>query len=223
MKLMLNPTSKIKYNSILRDVSIGFSESASYLLVFACAFVASEPTHQSLLIALLIGSLCLAIGSGLIGYLTAKNLIHLQQKGSHILSDENAMHVEVQKKKAFLRNLDMHEEIIELTEQEVRLESEEDAALQFEDTKVEAGVISLRMSFASALGSTIVMLPFLFTDNLLQGLSISAAISLSLIAIALFIKSKLTEVSPIIGTLGNTLVIAIAGACIYFLIRWINM
>lgn len=207
----------------LRDITIGFSESASYMFVFACALVAGGLVHNMFLNVMCIAGFFLGIVYGLIGFMTAKDLIHTQKRSKDILEDGLAMQKAIEKKKAFLKNLNMTSEIIDLSENEVREESEEEASMNIAPvSSFEVMIISLRMGIAALLAAAVMIFPFLMKENLHQGFVISSSIILPLIALSLFIKSKLTGVSPWLGALGNTIITAIAGACLYFLIQWIR-
>lgn len=194
------------------------------MFIFSCALIAGGMSSNTFLYTIGAGGVFLGIVYALIGFITAKDLIETQQRSKQILSDAQAMQKAVEKKKAFLKNLNMSSDIIDLSENEVREESEDDASIDIAPASgKEVMIISLRMGLAALIAAAVVIIPFVIIEELHTALKVSSAISLVLIAVALYIKSKLTGVSPWLGSLGNTLVTAIAGLCVYLLIDWIRV
>jgi hypothetical protein len=210
-------------NSFWRDVSIGVSDSASLSIVIAAAFTAAGTPAESIFYILLTAMLIWAIVSGFIAYSTLKSLWASYQQSLRLQSDDASMQRAILQKQQFLSSLQLQDDILAATADEIREEVSADASMHWAPpTLQDARIVGIRIALTFILGGIIVILPFLLIEPTFTALMISAAIAIPVIFIMHFIKCRFTGVAPWFGSMSSTFLTALAAAGIYLLIDWIR-
>lgn len=210
-------------NTFWRDVSIGVSDSASLSVVVAAAFTAADTPAESIFYILLTAIAVWAIVSGFIAYSTLKSLWASYQQSLRLQSDDASMQRAILQKQQFLSSLQLQDDILAATADDIREEVSADASMHWSPpTLQDARIVGIRIALTFILGGIIVILPFLLIEPTFTALMISAAIAIPVIFIMHFIKCRFTGVAPWFGSMSSTFLTALAAAGIYLLIDWIR-
>lgn len=207
----------------IRDISIGFAEGASNLLIFTTAMAATGMAYTNLMTVGLLVSCLFSVITGLVTYFTLKKLRDEHEQNVLLIQNESALQSAIEEKKQFLSALGMYDDIVQASEEDIFETIEAERLLnEAPPTLQEARNAAMRMSLSTFAGTMFPLLPYYFLSEKTSTVVIAALITLPFIAIALYIKSRLTGVAPWFGSLGNTLVTACATISIWLIIRWVS-
>lgn len=212
-----------RFRNLWRDVSIGASDGASWGGVLTAALVSAgiAPVHTAL--GVLAAVVCWALVSGWIAYSTLKSLWRDYQKSIRLQSNAELMQQAIREKHHFLSELDLREEVLSLTDEEIREETSADAAMHWAPpTLREARSTGFRMGFAFLAGGLLSVLPPLCVEQVSVAYWVVICITIPTLLLMHYIKCKLTDVSPWFGSISATLLTVITATGVFMLIQWIR-
>lgn len=211
------------YKPFWRDVSIGISDGASLGLVFAAGLSAAgvQSVPIAFIVMTAVGSW--AMISGFIAYSTMKSLWTSYQKSIRLQTDEASMQQAIRQKQQYLSALQIQEDIVAATVDEIREETSADAAMHWSPpTLQEARFSGIRIALTFIVGGCIVAFPFLFFESVQTACIISASVTTPVVWVMQYMKCSLTDVAPWFGSISTTILTILAAGGIYMVIHWIR-
>jgi VIT1/CCC1 family predicted Fe2+/Mn2+ transporter len=161
---------------------------------------------------------------GLGGYLAGKTEIdHYQSELKREYKEvETVPHIEKEEVKTFFANIGLSEEMQVKAAEEIAKDKKQwvDFMMKYElgidkpDPK-RATKSALNIGLSYAAGGLVPLSPYFFVDTPVEGLKISAVLTLLCLFIFGFFKSKITGVNPLWGAIRVTLIGALAAAAAF--------
>ncbi len=218
-------------SEVLTDIVIGMSDGLT--VPFALAAGLSSVVDKTSLI-LIAGVAEIAAGSiamGLGGYLAGKTEIdhynaELKREYNEV---DNLPDVERQEVKDFFSSLGLSEEMQNLAVQEVTKDKDKwvDLMMKYElgldkpDPK-RASKSAFNIGASYVVGGLIPLSPYYFAPDAIEGLKISAVITLVCLFVFGYFKSRLTGINPLAGALRVMIIGALAAGCAFGIARLIQ-
>jgi len=218
----------LKNSETLTDIVIGMSDGLT--VPFALAAGLSGAVNSTAIIVIAgIAEICAgSIAMGLGGYLAGKTeLDHYKSELKREYDEvENLPHKEKEEVKEFFAGIGLSEEMQERATEEIAVDKEKwvDFMMKYElgltkpdPRRATKSAFNIGMSYA--VGGLVPLTPYFFLNSPLQGLKISAVITLICLFIFGWFKSNITGVNPWWGALRVTLIGALAAAAAFFVAR----
>lgn len=219
-------------SEMLRDVVIGMSDGLT--VPFALAAGLSGVVDSSTSIIVIAGIAEIAAGSiamGLGGYLAGKTeQDHYQTEEKREYDEiENLRHREIEETREFFANIGLSEKLqMEATEeisrdkkQWVDFMMKYELGLEKPDPR-RATRSALNIGISYIVGGLVPLSPYFFVNSPLQGLKLSAIVTLICLFIFGYFKSKLTGIQPLIGAIRVMLIGAAAAGAAFGIARLIE-
>ncbi|MGZ8556939.1 MAG: VIT1/CCC1 transporter family protein [Chitinophagaceae bacterium] len=214
----------LKSSDFLRDVVIGMSDGLTVPFALAAGLSGAVDSNAIIVIAGIAEVAAGSIAMGLGGYLAGKTEIdHYQSELKREYEEiEKVPEVEKEEVKSFFANIGLSEEMQEKATEEISKDKKQwvDFMMKYElgldkpDPK-RATKSALNIGLSYAAGGLVPLSPYFFVDTPVEGLKISAGVTLLCLFIFGFFKSKITGVNPWLGAMRVTLIGALAAAAAF--------
>lgn len=221
-------------SEMLRDVVIGMSDGLT--VPFALAAGLSGVAESSTSIIVIAGIAEIAAGSiamGLGGYLAGKteqDHYNTEEKREYYEVD-NLRHREIEETREFFANIGLSEKLQGEATEEISRDKKQwvDFMMKYElglerpDPK-RATRSALNIGLSYIVGGLVPLSPYFFVDSHspIQGLKLSAIVTLICLFIFGYFKSKLTGIQPFIGAIRVMLIGAVAAGAAFGIARLIE-
>src|SRR6188474_3143927 len=212
----------LKCSDLLRDVVIGMSDGLTVPFALAAGLSGAVDSANIIVIAGIAEIAAGSIAMGLGGYLAGKT--EQDHYSSEVKREyyevENLRHREIEETKEFFKNIGLSEELQDKATEEIARDKKQwvDFMMKYElglekpDPK-RATKSALNIGLSYVFGGLVPLTPYFFVDAPVEGLKISAIITILCLFIFGFFKSKTTGINPWGGALRVTLIgAAAAGA-----------
>ena len=218
----------LKNSETLTDIVIGMSDGLTVPFALA-AGLSGAVSSTGIIVIAGIAEICAgSIAMGLGGYLAGKTeLDHYKSELKREYDEvENLPHKEKEEVKEFFAGIGLSEEMQERATEEIAVDKEKwvDFMMKYElgltkpdPRRASKSAFNIGMSYA--VGGLVPLTPYFFLNSPLQGLKISAVITLICLFIFGWFKSNITGVNPWWGALRVTLIGALAAVAAFFVAR----
>ncbi|HEY4156198.1 MAG TPA: VIT1/CCC1 transporter family protein [Puia sp.] len=216
---------------VLRDVVIGMSDGLTVPFALAAGLSGAVSSTSLIIIAGLAEIAAGSIAMGLGGYLAGKTEAEhyhseLQREYDEV---EKVPEMEKQELRTFFSSLGLSREVQEQAVEEVSQDKEKWVELMM---KYELGLekpdprrakkSAFNIGFSYIVGGLIPLSPYFFVSNGIEGLKVSAVITLICLFVFGYIKSKFTGVNRWEGAMRVMIIGAIAAGCAFAIARLIQ-
>ncbi|HSU29163.1 MAG TPA: VIT1/CCC1 transporter family protein [Chitinophagaceae bacterium] len=221
---MSHQENHLKSSDALRDIVIGMSDGLTVPFALAAGLSGAVSSTGIIIIAGIAEIAAGSIAMGLGGYQAGKT------EQDHYKSELKREYEEVEKVpekekqevKDFFAGIGLSEEIQQQATDEITKDEKQwvDFMMKFElglekpDPR-RATKSALNIGISYAVGGLVPLTPYFFLSNPLDGLRVSAIVTLICLFIFGFFKSKITGVSPVWGGIRVTLIGALAAAAAF--------
>jgi len=215
----------------LTDIVIGMSDGLTVPFALAAGISGAVQGTGLIIIAGLAEIAAGSIAMGLGGYLAGKTEIdhYNSELRREYYEVEHLPQVEKQEIKDFFSSLGLSEEVQNQAVEEVTKDKDKwvDLMMKYElgldkpDPR-RARKSAFNIGFSYIVGGLIPLSPYFFVTNSIDGLKISAGITLAALFIFGYLKSKITGVNPFLGAIRVMTIGAIAAACAFGIARLIQ-
>ena len=214
----------LKSSDFLRDIVIGMSDGLTVPFALAAGLSGAVDSTNIIVIAGIAEIAAGSIAMGLGGYLAGKT--EQDHYNSELKREfyevDNMRDREVEETKEFFANIGLSEELQARATEEIALDKKQwvDFMMKYElglekpDPK-RATKSALNIGLSYVVGGLVPLTPYFFVDAPVEGLKISAIITIFCLFIFGFFKSKTTGINPWGGALRVTLIGAIAAAAAF--------
>jgi VIT1/CCC1 family predicted Fe2+/Mn2+ transporter len=215
----------------LRDIVIGMSDGLTVPFALAAGLSGAVSNTSLIIIAGLAEIAAGSIAMGLGGYLAGKTEVdHYNSEMKREYEEvETVPEIEKQELKDFFSSLGLSKEIQDQAVEEVSKDKEKWVELMMKyELGLEkpdpgrAGKSAFNIGFSYVVGGLIPLSPYFFVSNGIQGLKISAVITLICLFIFGYFKSKFTGVNKMGGAFRVMMIGAIAAGCAFAIARLIQ-
>lgn len=222
----------LQSSDLLKDIVIGMSDGLT--VPFALAAGLSGAIHNNVQLVWIAGLAEIAAGSiamGLGGYLAG------QTEQDHYKSElkneywelEHKREVEIEEVRKVFREWGLSEHTVEEATQEiikddkrwVEFMMKHELGLEEPDPK-RARKSAFNIGFSYVVGGLIPLIPYFFVSTSIEGLKISAIITLICLFIFGFFKSKMTGINPWVGAIKVMLIGAVAASVAFGIAKLIE-
>jgi VIT1/CCC1 family predicted Fe2+/Mn2+ transporter len=215
----------------IRDIVIGMSDGLTVPFALAAGLSGAVSSTSLIIIAGMAEIAAGSIAMGLGGYLAGKTEVdyynsELKREYEEV---ETVPEIEKQELKTFFSSLGLSDEIQDQAVEEVSKDKEKWVELMM---KYELGLekpnprraaqSAFNIGFAYIVGGLIPLSPYFFASNGIEGLKISAVITLVCLFVFGYFKSKFTGVNKLGGALRVMMIGAIAASCAFAIARLIE-
>lgn len=217
-----------KKNDIITDIAIGLSDGLIVPFAIASGLSSVVDSNSVIIItgiiAIVAGSLMMGVG----GYFTnKKRLSHYNQSSQQEQEEaETILQSEIEAQRKFYSNIglsrDMQEKAIEEMIKDEKVWHELIKTYELKQDKPapkKAARFAFIIAVSYAIGGLIPLSSYFFTGSPIDGLKISAIITLTCLFIFGFLKSKFTGINLWIGAFRVMLTGAIAGGAAFVIAR----
>jgi vacuolar iron transporter family protein len=221
----------LQSSDFLRDVVIGMSDGLTVPFALAAGLSGAVDSTSLIVIAGLAEVAAGSIAMGLGGYLAGKTEIdHYNSERKRESEEVDALpDVERKEVKEFFANLGLSEEIQEQAVAEMTSDKERwvefmmkyELGLSKPDAR-RARKSAFNIGLSYVVGGLIPLAPYFFVDSAMEGLKISAVVTLIALFVFGYLKSRVTGVHPLGGAIRVTLIGALAAGCAYGIARLIE-
>ena len=218
----------LRNSDFLTDIVIGMSDGLTVPFALAAGLSGAAASTSIIVIAGIAEIAAGSIAMGLGGYLAGKteqDHYQTELKREHEEVD-NTPEKEKQEVKSFFANIGLSEEMQEKAVEEIARDRDQWVAFMM---KHELGLekpdprratkSALNIGLSYAIGGLVPLSPYFFTSHPIDGLKISAALTLIFLFIFGFFKSRITGVNPWAGALRVTLIGALAASAAFGVAR----
>lgn len=215
----------------LRDIVIGMSDGLTVPFALAAGLSGAVSSTNLIIIAGLAEIAAGSIAMGLGGYLAGKTEVdHYNSEMKREYEEvETVPEIEKQELKTFFSSLGLSNEIQNQAVEEVSKDKEKwvelmmkyELGLEKPDPK-RAGKSAFNIGFSYIVGGLIPLSPYFFASDGIEGLKISAVITLLCLFVFGYFKSKFTGVNKLGGALRVMMIGAIAAGCAFGIARLIQ-
>jgi VIT1/CCC1 family predicted Fe2+/Mn2+ transporter len=215
-------------SDFLKDIVIGMSDGLTVPFALAAGLSSAVDNTSLIVIAGLAEIAAGSIAMGLGGYLAGQTEMDHYKAELRREYDEVERLPEREKEEVreFFESLGLSEEVQQKAVQELTKDKDNwvsfmmkhELGLDKPDEK-RAGKSAFNIGMSYVTGGLIPLLPYFFVSDTIQGLKISALITLICLFIFGFFKSKMTGVAPITGALKVMLIGAVAAAAAFSIAR----
>lgn len=221
----------LQSSDFIRDIVIGMSDGLTVPFALAAGLSGAVNSTGLIIIAGLAEIAAGSIAMGLGGYLAGKTEIdHYNSELKREYDEvERLPHREREEVKDFFANLGLSEEVQEQAVVEMTKDKEKwvDFMMKYElgldkpDHK-RARKSAFNIGLSYVVGGIIPLTPYFFMASAINGLKISAIITLICLFVFGYFKSKITGVKPLEGALRVMFIGAIAAACAFGIAKLIQ-
>jgi VIT1/CCC1 family predicted Fe2+/Mn2+ transporter len=218
-------------SDLLTDIVIGMSDGLTVPFALAAGISGAVQSTELIVIAGLAEIAAGSIAMGLGGYLAGKTEIdHYDSELKREYDEvERVPHIEKQETKDFFASLGLSEEVQNQAVQEVMKDKDKwvelmmkyELGLEKPDPK-RARKSAFNIGISYIVGGLIPLSPYFFVSQGIDGLKISAVITLICLFIFGYFKSKLTGINPVTGAFKVMIVGALAAGCAFAIARLIQ-
>jgi VIT1/CCC1 family predicted Fe2+/Mn2+ transporter len=218
----------LRNSDFLTDIVIGMSDGLTVPFALAAGLSGAATSTSIIVIAGIAEVAAGSIAMGLGGYLAGKTeQDHYQTELKREYEEvDKTPDKEKQEVKSFFANIGLSEEMQEKAVEEIARDRDQWVAFMM---KHELGLekpdprratkSALNIGLSYAIGGLVPLSPYFFTTHPIDGLKISAALTLIFLFIFGFFKSRITGVNPWAGALRVTLVGALAASAAFGVAR----
>lgn len=218
-------------SDLLRDIVIGMSDGLTVPFALAAGLSGAINNTNLIVIAGLAEVAAGSIAMGLGGYLAGQTEVDHYNAELRREYDEVERLPEKEKEEVreFFENLGLSEELQDKAVEE--LTKDKDIWVQFmmkhelgldKPDEKRAGKSAFNIAISYVIGGLVPLLPYFFSKTTLEGLEISAIITLICLFAFGYFKSKMTGVSPIAGALKVMFIGAFAATAAFTIARLIE-
>jgi len=214
----------LKSSDFLRDIVIGMSDGLTVPFALA-AGLSGAVSSTGIIVIAGIAEICAgSIAMGLGGYLAGKTeqdhyTTELKREYYEV---DNLRHREVEETREFFANIGLSEELQQQATEEIAKDKKQwvDFMMKYElgldkpDPK-RATKSALNIGLSYVVGGLVPLSPYFFVDEPVNGLKISAIVTLLCLFTFGWFKSKVTGVNPWGGALRVTLIGAVAASAAF--------
>ncbi len=221
----------LKSSDLLTDVVIGMSDGLTVPFALAAGLSSASAAPYIIVIAGIAEIAAGSIAMGLGGYLAGKteqDHYHSEVK-REMYEVENLRDREIAETKEFFANIGLSEELQNKATEEIAKDKKQwvDFMMKYElglekpDPK-RATKSALNIGISYIVGGLVPLSPYFFTQSPIQGLKISALVTLLCLFVFGFFKSKITGVNPWWGAMKVMLIGAAAAAAAFGVAKLFN-
>lgn len=218
----------LRNSDFLTDIVIGMSDGLTVPFALAAGLSGAAASTSIIVIAGIAEIAAGSIAMGLGGYLAGKTeqdhyKTELKREYEEV---DNMPEKEKEEVKSFFANIGLSEEMQEKAVEEIARDRDQWVAFMM---KHELGLekpdprratkSALNIGLSYAIGGLVPLSPYFFTTHPIDGLKISAALTLIFLFIFGFFKSRITGVNPWAGALRVTLIGALAASAAFGVAR----
>lgn len=214
----------LKSSDALRDIVIGMSDGLTVPFALAAGLSGAVSSTGIIIIAGIAEIAAGSIAMGLGGYLAGKTeQDHYKSELKREYEEvERVPEKEKQEVKDFFAGIGLSEDVQRQATEEIAKDKKQwvDFMMKFElglekpDPR-RATKSALNIGISYAVGGLVPLSPYFFLDSPLEGLRISAMVTLACLFIFGFFKSRITGVNPWWGAIRVTLIGAVAAAAAF--------
>ena len=222
----------LQSSDLLKDIVIGMSDGLT--VPFALAAGLSGAIHDNVQLIWIAGLAEIAAGSiamGLGGYLAGQTEVdhYKSELKNEYWELEHKREVEIEEVRKVFRDWGLSESTVEEATQEiikddkrwVEFMMKHELGLEEPDPK-RAGKSAFNIGFSYVVGGLIPLIPYFFVSTSIEGLKISAMITLVCLFIFGYFKSKMTGINPWIGAVKVMLIGAVAASVAFGIAKLIE-
>jgi VIT1/CCC1 family predicted Fe2+/Mn2+ transporter len=220
-----------KSSSVLRDIVIGMSDGLTVPFALAAGLTGAINNTSLIIIAGLAEVAAGSIAMGLGGYLAGQTEVDHYNAELKREYEEVELLPEKEKEevKEFFEGMGLSKEVqeqavIELTKDKdvwVKFMMKHELGLEEPDKK-RAAKSAFNIAMSYIVGGLIPLLPYFFVADALQGLRISAIITLVCLFVFGYYKSKMTGIPPLVGGMKVMFIGAIAALAAFIIAKLIQ-
>jgi vacuolar iron transporter family protein len=214
----------LKNSDFITDIVIGMSDGLTVPFALAAGLSGAVSSNSIIVIAGIAEIAAGSIAMGLGGYLAGKTeLDHYQTELKREYDEvEKVPEKEKEEVKEFFANIGLSEEMQQKATEEIAKDKKHwvDFMMKYElgldkpDPK-RATKSALNIGISYAIGGLVPLSPYFFTTTPVNGLQLSAILTLACLFIFGFFKSKMTGINPWWGAFRVTLIGALAAAAAF--------
>lgn len=214
----------MKGSEMLRDIVIGMSDGLTVPFALAAGLSGAVSSTSIIVIAGIAEVAAGSIAMGLGGYLAGKT------EQDHYKSElkreyhevDNLRHREIEETKEFFANIGLSEELQNRATEEISRDKKQwvDFMMKYElgldepDPK-RAAKSAMNIGFAYIVGGMVPLAPYFFVNSPVNGLKLSAIVTLVCLFAFGYFKSKLTGINPWLGAVRVMLIGAVAAGAAF--------
>ena len=216
---------------VLRDIVIGMADGLTVPFALAAGLSSAVDNNSIIITAGIAEIIAGSIAMGLGGYLSGKTEYNHYFSELRREYDEVERLPEREKQEIYdllgeynLSENTKHQFVEELSQDKDRwvdFMMKFELSLEKPDVK-RASKSAFNIAISYIIGGIVPLLPYFFTDKPSDGLIYSAAVTIVVLMIFGYIKSKIIGQSPWSGALKTASIGAIAAAAAYFIAKWIE-
>ena len=221
----------LESSDLLTDIVIGMSDGLTVPFALAAGLSGAVSNTSLIVIAGIAEIAAGSIAMGLGGYLAGKTEIdHYNSELKREYEEvETVPHKEKEEVREFFENLGLSKEVQEQAVEEMTKDKEKwvDFMMKYElgldkpdEKRARKSAFNIGASYI--VGGIIPLSPYFFVQQGVNGLKISAVITLFCLFIFGFFKSKITGVNPWLGAVRVMFIGAVAAACAFGIAKLIN-
>ena len=221
----------LKSSAALRDIVIGMSDGLTVPFALAAGLSGAVDSTSIIVIAGIAEVAAGSIAMGLGGYLAGKteqDHYHSEEKREYY-EVENLREREIDETKEFFANIGLSKELQEKATEEIAQDKKQwvDFMMKYElglekpDPK-RASKSALNIGLSYIVGGLVPLSPYFFVSSPLDGLKISAIVTLICLFVFGFFKSKMTGIKVWSGALRVMLIGAVAAAAAFGIAKLIE-
>ncbi|HWR33733.1 MAG TPA: VIT1/CCC1 transporter family protein [Chitinophagaceae bacterium] len=214
----------LKSSEALRDIVIGMSDGLTVPFALAAGLSGAVDSTEVIVIAGIAEVAAGSIAMGLGGYLAGKteqDHYNSEEKREYYEVD-NLRHREIEETKEFFANIGLSKELQDKATEEISKDKKQwvDFMMKYElglekpDPK-RARKSALNIGLSYVVGGMVPLSPYFFVSSPLDGLKISAIVTLICLFVFGFFKSKMTGVNVWAGALRVMLIGAVAAGAAF--------
>ena len=214
----------LKSSNAIRDIVIGMSDGLTVPFALAAGLSGAVNSTSIIVIAGIAEIAAGSIAMGLGGYLAGKTeqdhySTELKREYYEV---ENLREREIEETKEFFASIGLSEELQDKATEEIAKDKNQwvDFMMKYElglnkpDPK-RATKSALNIGLSYVAGGLVPLSPYFFVSTPVDGLKISAGVTLLCLFVFGFFKSKITGISPLPGALRVTMIGALAAAAAF--------
>ncbi|MEO7983831.1 MAG: VIT1/CCC1 transporter family protein [Bacteroidota bacterium] len=214
----------MKSSEMLRDIVIGMSDGLTVPFALAAGLSGAVDSTSIIVIAGIAEVAAGSIAMGLGGYLAGKTeQDHYRSEEKREYDEvENLREREIEETKEFFANIGLSKDLQDKATEEISLDKKQwvDFMMKYElglekpDPK-RATKSALNIGISYIVGGLVPLSPYFFINSPLQGLKLSAIVTLICLFVFGFFKSRLTGINPWWGALRVMLIGAVAASAAF--------
>ena len=214
----------MKSSEMLRDIVIGMSDGLTVPFALAAGLSGAVDSTSIIVIAGIAEVAAGSIAMGLGGYLAGKTeQDHYNSEEKREYHEvENLREIEIEETKEFFANIGLSKELQEKATAEIAMDKKQwvDFMMKYElglekpDPK-RATKSAMNIGLSYIVGGLVPLSPYFFVNSPLEGLKLSAIVTLVCLFVFGFFKSRLTGINPWWGALRVMLIGAIAAGAAF--------